>query len=67
MRINKLTKWTAVLALALPVLLMAQRGDEEGEADKSGSVAFKFLNLQYDARGAALGATTWGWQLGVPR
>ncbi len=55
MRINKLTKWTAVLALALPVLLMAQRGDEEGEADKSGSVAFKFLNLQYDARGAALG------------
>ena len=55
MRINKLTKWTAVLTLALPVLLMAQRGDEEGEADKSGSVAFKFLNLQYDARGAALG------------
>lgn len=55
MRINKLTKWTAVLTLALPVLLMAQRGDEEGGADKSGSVAFKFLNLQYDARGAALG------------
>ncbi len=55
MRINKLTKWTAVLTLALPVLLMAQRGDEEGGADKSGSVAFKFLNLHYDARGAALG------------
>jgi hypothetical protein len=55
MRVNKLTKWTAVLTLALPVLLMAQRGDQEGEADKSGSVAFKFLNLQYDARGAALG------------
>ncbi len=55
MRINKLTKWTAILTLALPVLLMAQRGDEEGGADKSGSVAFKFLNLHYDARGAALG------------
>ena len=55
MRINKLTKWTAVLTLALPVLLMAQRGDEEGGADKSASVAFKFLNLHYDARGAALG------------
>ena len=55
MRINKLTKWTAVLTLALPVMLMAQRGDEEGGADKSGSVAFKFLNLHYDARGAALG------------
>ena len=55
MRINKLTKWTVVLTLALPVLLMAQRGDEEGGADKSGSVAFKFLNLHYDARGAALG------------
>ena len=55
MRINKLTKWTAVLTLALPVLLMAQRGAEEGGADKSGSVAFKFLNLHYDARGAALG------------
>ena len=55
MRINKLTKWTAVLTLVFPVLLMAQKEGEAGASDKSGSVAFKFLNLHYDARGAALG------------
>lgn len=54
MRFNKLTRWTAVLAIAFPLILSAQKA-AEGEGDKSGSVAFKFLNLQYDARGAALG------------
>ena len=54
MRINTLTRWVTVLAVALPLSISAQKGDD-GEGDKSGSVAFKFLNLQYDARGAALG------------
>lgn len=39
-----------ILALALPSFVAA-----EGDADKAGSVGFKFLNLAYGARGAALG------------
>ena len=50
MRFNRFVSVTAILFLALPAFVVA-----ESDADKAGSVGFKFLNLQYSARGAALG------------
>ncbi|MCH8069233.1 MAG: PorV/PorQ family protein [Candidatus Marinimicrobia bacterium] len=52
MRFNKHVRLTAVLSLviAMPIFVVAESDD-----DKAGSVGFKFLNLQYGARGAALG------------
>ncbi len=49
---KKAVKWAATLCLVVsfPALVVA-----EGDADKVGSVAFKFLNIQSDARTAALG------------
>ncbi len=44
MRINTLTRWVTVLAVALPLSISAQKGDD-GEGDKSGSVAFKFSGI----------------------
>lgn len=43
-------KKIAVVAVIGPVIALGQ-----SETDKAGSVAFKFLNLQYSARGGALG------------
>jgi len=54
MQFNRTTRLALLLGVAIPLSLSAQKG-AEGSEDKSGSVAFKFLNLQYDARGAALG------------
>ncbi len=49
---KKAVKWAATfcLVVSFPALIVA-----EGDADKAGSVAFKFLNIQNDARTAALG------------
>ena len=49
---KKAVKWAATfcLVVSFPALIVA-----EGAADKVGSVAFKFLNIQNDARTAALG------------
>lgn len=49
---KKAVKWAATLLLVVsfPALIVA-----EGEDDKVGSVTFKFLNIQNDARSAALG------------
>ena len=49
---KKAVKWAAafLLVVSFPALIVA-----EGDADKVGSVAFKFLNIQNDARTAALG------------
>lgn len=46
----KLTVLLLAFVFVLPVFVAA-----EGDDDKVGSVAFKFLNLHFDARGAALG------------
>ena len=45
-------KWTVTLFL---IIAMQSFTFAEGDNDKVGSVAFKFLNIQTDARGAALG------------
>jgi predicted MFS family arabinose efflux permease len=45
-------KWTVTF---LMVMAMQSFTFAEGDNDKVGSVAFKFLNIQTDARGAALG------------
>jgi len=45
-------KWTVTF---LMVMAMQSFIFAEGDNDKVGSVAFKFLNIQTDARGAALG------------
>ncbi len=49
---KKAVKWAATfcLVVSFPTLIVA-----ESNADKAGSVAFKFLNIQNDARTAALG------------
>lgn len=49
---KKAVKWAAafLLVVSFPAFVVA-----EGDADKVGSVAFKFLNIQNDARTAALG------------
>jgi len=51
--LNKTVKWavTSLLVISLQGLLIAD------DNDKVGSVAFKFLNIQTDARTAALGGT----------
>ena len=51
--LNKSVKWavTSLLVISLQGLLIAD------DNDKVGSVAFKFLNIQTDARTAALGGT----------
>ena len=51
--LNKTVKWavTSLLVISLQGFLIAD------ENDKVGSVAFKFLNIQTDARTAALGGT----------
>lgn len=52
--LNKTVKWavTSLLVISLQGFLMAD------ENDKVGSVAFKFLNIETDARTAALGGTS---------
>ncbi len=45
-------KWTVTFFL---IIAMQSFTFAEGDNDKVGSVAFKFLNIQTDARGAALG------------
>lgn len=49
---TRIGKWstTFLLVVSSPVFILA-----ESDADKAGSVAFKFLNIQNDARTAALG------------
>ena len=49
---KKAVKWAAtfLLVVSFPALIIA-----ESDADKAGSVAFKFLNIQNDPRTAALG------------
>ena len=51
--LNKTVKWavTSLLVISLQGFLIAD------DNDKVGSVAFKFLNIQTDARTAALGGT----------
>ena len=52
--LNKTVKWavTSLLVISLQGFLIAD------ENDKVGSVAFKFLNIETDARTAALGGTS---------
>ncbi|HIN26998.1 MAG TPA: PorV/PorQ family protein [Candidatus Marinimicrobia bacterium] len=52
---KKAVKWavTFLLVVSFPTLVVA-----EGADDKVGSVTFKFLNIQTDARSAALGGLT---------
>jgi len=52
--LNKTVKWavTSLLVISLQGLLIAD------DNDKVGSVAFKFLNIETDARTAALGGTS---------
>ncbi len=52
MVLKNLMKWTVTffMVIAMQSFIFA-----EGDNDKVGSVAFKFLNIQTDARGAALG------------
>ena len=50
--LKNLMKWTVTF---LMVIAMQSFIFAEGDNDKVGSVAFKFLNIQTDARGAALG------------
>ena len=52
MVLNNAVKWTATFFL---IIAMQSFTFAEGDNDKVGSVAFKFLNIQTDARGAALG------------
>tara|TARA_Y100000758_G_scaffold151003_1_gene107091 strand:- start:212 stop:1174 length:963 start_codon:yes stop_codon:yes gene_type:complete len=52
MVLNNVMKWTVTF---LMVIAMQSFIFAEGDNDKVGSVAFKFLNIQTDARGAALG------------
>ena len=52
MVLKNLVKWTVTFSM---VIAMQSFIFAEGDNDKVGSVAFKFLNIQTDARGAALG------------
>ena len=52
MILNNPLKWVATFML---LIAMQSFTFAEGDNDKVGSVAFKFLNIQTDARGAALG------------
>ena len=52
MILNNPLKWVATFML---LIAMQSFTFAEGDNDKVGSVAFKFLNIQPDARGAALG------------
>ena len=55
MVLNNAMKWTTTFFL---IIAMQSFTFAEGDNDKVGSVAFKFLNIETDARTAALGGTS---------